>query len=397
MSEESDSTASIWSGEHSLSDESGDLGGEDIQDSVNAAARDHSYLPGTSNPLFPASLLERRREQQRSNSINDSSLQQLAILELDGVVLVPGSTLPLRLRDSPWVDYLGRKIDASRDLVEPNEEVRIGVVTRYQLRSSRVEEQRRRSSWMRTSFTMGSGERQQHHPLAELVGILLLLQEEEEEAEEEEKEDDEGKEGEEEEKEGDDEEEEIQDRREDVHQAISLVSTAESSEPYDARYVDVLLDRMDAALDQILETLSTATRGPLLDVHDSSNVRQQIDEALNRAVEINASIRQALLSQKEAIERGNHQASKSLDSIARQQLSRSDEQQEVRDYIRARLLRFHTMLEQAGDRDLLIGRIGTMATISYTFDEDSDILTVGASQSSRREGRDELVVTALGT
>ena len=182
-----------------------------------------------------------------------------------------------------------------------------------------------------------------------------------------------------------------------MHQAISLVSTAESSEPYDARYVDVLLDRMDAALDQILETLSTATRGPLLDVHDSSNVRQQIDEALNRAVEINASIRQALLSQKEAIERGNHQASKSLDSIARQQLSRSDEQQEVRDYIRARLLRFHTMLEQAGDRDLLIGRIGTMATISYTFDEDSDILTVGASQSSRREGRDELVVTALGT
>jgi hypothetical protein len=157
---------------------------------------------------------------------------------------------------------------------------------------------------------------------------------------------------------------------------------------------------MDAALDQIMETLSTATRGPLLNVHDLLNVTRQIDEALNRVGEINVSIRQALSSQKQAVERRDHQVSESLDNIARQylsHLSRVREQKEVRDYIRVRLLQLQAMREQAGDRDLLIGRIGTMATISYTFDEESDILTVGASQSSRREARDELVVTALGT
>lgn len=383
MSEESDSTASMWSGEHSLSDENGVSHEQDRHDSVDtAAARDHSYLPGTSNPLFPPSLLERRREQQRSDNNNDdSSLQKLAILELEGVVLFPGCTLPLRMRDSPWVDYLGRKVDASRDLVAPNEEVRIGVVTRYHLRSAQVEEQRRRLSWMRTSFTMGSGERQ----ALPLVAIVGLLQEEEEEQDEDE--------------EKEDEEEEIQDRREDVHLSANLVSTPESSEPNDRRYVDVLLDRMDAALDQIMEMLSTATREPLLNVHDLLNVTRQIDEALNRVGEINVSIRQAVSSQKQAVERRD-QVSESLNNIARQylsHLSRFREQKEVRDYIRVRLLQLQAMREQAGDRDLLIGRIGTMATISYTFDEESDILTVGASQSSRREARDELVVTALGT
>lgn len=390
MSEESDSTATMWSGEVSLSDESGE-GHEQGRNAVDAAARDHSYLPGTSNPLFPASLLERRREQQRSSKINDSSLQQLAILELEGVVLFPGSTLPLRLRDSPWVDYLGRKIDASRDLVAPNEEVRIGVVTRYHLRSAQVQEQRPRLSRMRMAFTMGSGERQQR-PLVAINGIL-------QEEVEEEKDEEEEKEDEEEEEEGEDEEEEIQDRREEVHQ-FSVVSTPVSFVRYDRRYVDVHLDRMDAVLEQTLEALSTATRGPHLDVYDLLYITflpRQIEEALSHVDEINASIRQALSPLEQAIERGDHQFSESLENIARQHLSRFQEQMEVQDYIQVRVHRLLTMCEQAGGRDLLIGRIGTMATISYTFDEESDILTVGASQSSRHEVRNELVVTALGT
>jgi hypothetical protein len=186
---------------------------------VPPRAREHSYLPGASHPLFPDSLRERqkvvvRRCPRRPNqqqppplradgldqSNNDMSidtavglplaaiddeddndmddmddsyndmnyigntndknhLTELAVLELPSVVLFPGSTIPIRLTDRNWIDYLGRQIEASRSLQAPAgsqtksplEPVRLGVLTRIaspqENRTTAV--RNRRQSWTR--------------------------------------------------------------------------------------------------------------------------------------------------------------------------------------------------------------------------------------------------------
>mmetsp|Transcript_10528 Transcript_10528/g.22515 ORF Transcript_10528/g.22515 Transcript_10528/m.22515 type:complete len:944 (+) Transcript_10528:278-3109(+) len=56
----------------------------------------------------------------------------LAILEIDDVILFPGATLPLRLRDPNWLEYLVPLIDDARGLfgAHPMGEVRIGILPR---------------------------------------------------------------------------------------------------------------------------------------------------------------------------------------------------------------------------------------------------------------------------
>jgi len=116
---------------------------------------EHSYLPGTTHPICPRELIEQRRHRRRISPINiitnsqsqntqqsftpinrntmkssskprlppwnahrkPSPLKILAVLELDHVILFPGSTLPLRLRDPKWKEYLGTRIQRATDMI----------------------------------------------------------------------------------------------------------------------------------------------------------------------------------------------------------------------------------------------------------------------------------------
>jgi hypothetical protein len=119
-------------------------------------ARDHAYLPGASHPLMPESILESRKRRRstltkRTSSYDDLDfgLVQVPILLLPGVVVFPGTTLPLRFHDYQrrWMQYLGEKIEASRR--GSSEEIVIGVLTKV------IPESRQRLSWMRTGIRRG--------------------------------------------------------------------------------------------------------------------------------------------------------------------------------------------------------------------------------------------------
>lgn len=187
--------------------------GENQTESLTLApAREHTYLPGTSHPLFPENLLSQRRRHRNSSFVhtldndnqgkrnrtsqrqtglkNDSHTSmsstscpafeeeqkqqrpgfvELAILELRNVVLFPGSTIPIRLQNPAWIDYLGRKIDASRMLrgisslesSAPDEEVRLGILTHVEETSTTSvrDSQRQRMSWARTGINRLQGQR----------------------------------------------------------------------------------------------------------------------------------------------------------------------------------------------------------------------------------------------
>ena len=100
-------------------------------------AKNHPYLP-TAQPLFPEEWITAGKHIQRLNGddrngfaeedldaeanecnmseLSNIKLASLAIFEMDGIVLFPGATLPLRLRDRNWVAYLGALIDDARGL-----------------------------------------------------------------------------------------------------------------------------------------------------------------------------------------------------------------------------------------------------------------------------------------
>eukprot|EP00557_Chaetoceros_sp_GSL56_P014037 CAMPEP_0176479146 /NCGR_PEP_ID=MMETSP0200_2-20121128/1582_1 /TAXON_ID=947934 /ORGANISM="Chaetoceros sp., Strain GSL56" /LENGTH=655 /DNA_ID=CAMNT_0017875167 /DNA_START=114 /DNA_END=2078 /DNA_ORIENTATION=+ len=139
------------------------------------STRDHSYLPGIQHPLYPAEFL---RHDSSSLAIrnwnncvlhhpNDSShhemltppkTMELPILQLDGVVIFPETTLPLRITNHSFCQYLKKEIEAARERIvsgssfgnttadnikkdNNNIQVRLGIVTRL--------EHRRRSSTVR--------------------------------------------------------------------------------------------------------------------------------------------------------------------------------------------------------------------------------------------------------
>jgi ATP-dependent protease La (LON) substrate-binding domain/Yippee zinc-binding/DNA-binding /Mis18, centromere assembly len=117
-------------------------------------AREHSYLPGSTRPLLPvnpySSLLEddqtvmynpfTKRPATANSATSDVFL--LPVLELPGLVLFPGATLPIRLWDASWRTTLGAAIDASR---LTNSRIEFGVLLR-------VEETDRRQSWTRQGY-----------------------------------------------------------------------------------------------------------------------------------------------------------------------------------------------------------------------------------------------------
>ena len=114
-------------------------GSNSPDDNVDAPqpAKNHPYLP-TAQPLFPEEWITAGKHIQRLNGddrngfaeedldaeanecnmseLSNIKLAPLAMFEMDGIVLFPGATLPLRLRDRNWVAYLGALIDDARGL-----------------------------------------------------------------------------------------------------------------------------------------------------------------------------------------------------------------------------------------------------------------------------------------
>jgi len=84
-------------------------------------------------------------------------------------------------------------------------------------------------------------------------------------------------------------------------------------------------------------------------------------------------------------------------SIASRHRVRVTEQLDRMQSIHFRLKRLNERAERQSNDDPMIGRIGTVATVSYTFDDNADIMDVGSSDASRNDERNELIVTVLAT
>ena len=107
--------------------------------------RDHSYLVASHPLVADGQHIVGQSKSSNSSSARCSKLLRydLAILELFGVVLFPGSTIPVKLRDRTLIEYLGRQIAVCRELPHLQSEVRLGILT---LRPDPVERRRGRSS-----------------------------------------------------------------------------------------------------------------------------------------------------------------------------------------------------------------------------------------------------------
>eukprot|EP00934_Nitzschia_sp_Nitz4_P003642 Nitzschia sp. Nitz4//scaffold49_size126201//16706//18505//NITZ4_003629-RA/size126201-augustus-gene-0.7-mRNA-1//-1//CDS//3329553110//3632//frame0 len=119
---------------------------EDHQQQQPPRPRDHSYLAGTAHPLFSSPLQPTTNGSSVGNNINDTGLsrsshqltpsiqrtpqsKELAILELPGVVLFPGSIIPVRLRHPHLIAYLGQQIDLCRNHPDLQPQVQLGILT----------------------------------------------------------------------------------------------------------------------------------------------------------------------------------------------------------------------------------------------------------------------------
>jgi hypothetical protein len=148
-------------------DQSLDEEEQEILDASNLedlpAPREHSYLVGASHPLVAEGSL---RKHPRQETDRNSPFIDLAILELHGVVLFPGSTIPIKIRDRALIRHLGGQIDRCRRSPDVQSVVRLGILTheappirRSTATRRSVQDQRQRGSWMRTGITGGQGRR----------------------------------------------------------------------------------------------------------------------------------------------------------------------------------------------------------------------------------------------
>ena len=84
---------------------------------LNTNSSLHSYLPGISHSLFTS-----RQSESLVHRICRSATTNIPILQLQGVVIFPYSTLPLRLSHKPWIQYVS-------DLMETGTDIQIGIIT----------------------------------------------------------------------------------------------------------------------------------------------------------------------------------------------------------------------------------------------------------------------------
>lgn len=162
-------------------------------------ARDHTYLPGTSHPLMSESMLMARKRRRAAAGTNAAGQQQpmntdedglitIPLMLLPGVVLFPGTTVPIRLTQDRWIEYLRPKIQASRQF-GLDEEIIIGVMappsttsnsrrrnSSFDNADNRAQRStRQRVSWMRRAFTEGSRQvNGLHQHLNNLEQVLLM-------------------------------------------------------------------------------------------------------------------------------------------------------------------------------------------------------------------------------
>lgn len=150
----------------------------------------HSYLPGPSHPLLNSSSLsyppEDSSHQDDSASVRRAStaslpadtlltssrLDELPILELPGLVLFPGCSIPIRLQNRSWIQHLGRQIDASRHVGSPGfgHTVQLGILTQPEFIRHNTQPARRRSS----AFRRGVRNSQQQRRISRILQQELL-------------------------------------------------------------------------------------------------------------------------------------------------------------------------------------------------------------------------------
>jgi hypothetical protein len=135
----------------------------------------HSYLPGTQHPLYPVQFLRNTSSNAGNNlligaggatqptstfdgtsAIIHPKTIEIPILQMD-IVLFPNTTLPLRITNRTFCEYLKREIDNAR-ASNGDLQVRIGVVTRLKERR-RTEFQRRQRSRRRRRSARHTGTR----------------------------------------------------------------------------------------------------------------------------------------------------------------------------------------------------------------------------------------------
>ena len=90
--------------------------------------RDHSYLVAA-HPLVVNDNQSTRKLAFHNKNNNNDPFFDLAVLELFGVVLFPGSTIPVKLRDRSLIEYLGKQIEVCRECPHLQSEVRLGILT----------------------------------------------------------------------------------------------------------------------------------------------------------------------------------------------------------------------------------------------------------------------------
>ena len=154
-----------------------------------ALPREHSYLE-ESHPLLPDADRYRRTESSYASCGNttqherptnaNANTHELAVLELHGVVLFPGCTIPVKLRNRSMIRYLGKQIQLCRTDPVAQPRVLLGILP-YEARSppsrprplwqtsvdfERPRQRRRHNDgrggrgggWMRQRFSFGNGE-----------------------------------------------------------------------------------------------------------------------------------------------------------------------------------------------------------------------------------------------
>jgi hypothetical protein len=142
-----------------------EVGAESIKNEVwNGAETSTRYEIGE-----PPDANNPRPTIQRTSHLSPEDIEEhsatksvLAIMEVGDVVLFPGSTIPLRVRDPVWVNYVGTLIDDARGLYGSHSgsaggmgEVQIGILPRISRRRTR----RRSSSTSVTTRSQQTGGR----------------------------------------------------------------------------------------------------------------------------------------------------------------------------------------------------------------------------------------------
>ncbi|KAL7554313.1 hypothetical protein ACHAWF_017751, partial [Thalassiosira exigua] len=95
----------------------GESGNETNRDGTSVKSK--QTKPPAPSPPSPDEELEHELMQPESDLYAAATLP---VMELEDVILFPGSTVPLRIRDRHWMTFLGRSIDDARGLYGPHRE-----------------------------------------------------------------------------------------------------------------------------------------------------------------------------------------------------------------------------------------------------------------------------------